>query len=165
MFPRLFIVYWRYQQRYIFDSLLLSSYFKSSSSCPKTFVTLPSMPVKIGIIVTFMFYSLFHFSSKVLVLFTLFAFFQFYLLVSRNSKVHNFEGALFFQSPGLAVLQRFDHQFLSQNPREFWVFHFKDGSLVVHLTFLRMVRFKLLAQFLVDQLPHPVMYTIIHLLC
>ena len=49
-------------------------------------------PITIGIIFTFMFHSFFQFSSKVEVLIRLFNFFQFYSVVSRDSKVDNFAG-------------------------------------------------------------------------
>ena len=52
---------------------------------------MPKVPITIGIIVTFMFHSFFHFSSKVEVLIPLFTFFQFYSVVSRDSKVDNFQ--------------------------------------------------------------------------
>ena len=57
-------------------------YAKSHSSCPctNTLITLPSTPITIGIIVTF--------SSKVLVLISLFVFFQFYPVVSRNGRYY-----------------------------------------------------------------------------
>ena len=43
-----------------------------------------------------MFHSFFQFPSKVQVLILLFAFFQFYSVVSRDSKVHNSASSLFF---------------------------------------------------------------------
>ena len=49
----------------------------------------------IGIIVTCMFYSFFQFPSKVEVLILLFTFFQFYSVVSRDSKVDNLASSLF----------------------------------------------------------------------
>ena len=69
----------------------------SQSSRPfnKPLVTVPKAPITIGIIVTFMFHSFFQFSSKVEVLISLFTFFQFYSVVSRDSKVDNFADSLF----------------------------------------------------------------------
>ena len=69
---------------------------KSSSVGINPLVTLPSTPISIGITVTFMFNSFFHSPSKVQVLIFLFVFFQFYSVISRNSKVHNFGKSLFF---------------------------------------------------------------------
>ena len=68
---------------------------KSSSSFNNPLVTAPKGPITIGIIVTFMFHSFFQFSSKVEVFILLFTFFQFYSVVSRDSKVDNFAISLF----------------------------------------------------------------------
>ena len=69
----------------------------SKSSCPfiNPFVTVPRTPITIGIIDIFMFHSFFQFPSKVQVLILLFAFFQFYSVVSRDSKVNNSASSLF----------------------------------------------------------------------
>ena len=68
---------------------------KSSSPWNNPLVTVQKAPIKMGIIVTFMFHSFFQFSCKVQVLMLLFTFFQFYSLVSRDSKVNNFANSLF----------------------------------------------------------------------
>ena len=68
---------------------------KSSSPCANPLVTVPRAQIIIGITVTFMFHCLFQFPSKVLVLISLFAFFQFYSEVSRDSKVHRSTCSLF----------------------------------------------------------------------
>ena len=65
---------------------------KSSSPFSNPLVTVPNAPFTIGIIVTCMFHSFFQFPSKVL----LFTFFQFYSVVSRDSKVDYFASSLFF---------------------------------------------------------------------
>ena len=69
---------------------------KSSSPFNNPLVTIPNTPITIGMIVTFMFHSLFQFPCKVEVLILLFTFFQFYSVVSRDSKVHNFSSSFFF---------------------------------------------------------------------
>ena len=69
---------------------------KSSRPFNNPLVTVPKAPITIGIIVTFMFHSFFQFSSKVEVLISLFTLFQFYSVVSRDSKVDNFADFLFF---------------------------------------------------------------------
>ena len=71
---------------------------KSSCSYIKLLSTVTSASITFGITVTFMFRSLFFFSfsRKVLVLISLFTFFQFYCVVTRNSKVHYSAGSLFF---------------------------------------------------------------------
>ena len=68
---------------------------KSSRPFNNPLVTLQKAPITIGIIVTFIFHSFFQFSSKVEVLISLFTFFQFYSVVSRDSKVDNFADFLF----------------------------------------------------------------------
>ena len=71
--------------------------FKSVSSLTKPFMAVPSVPISIGITVTFMLPSFFQYSSKVLVLISLFAFFQFYLVFSRSVKVnYSAEPGFFF---------------------------------------------------------------------
>ena len=69
---------------------------KSSSSFSNPLVTIPKAPITTGIIVPCMFHCFCRFSSKVEVFIPLFIFFQFYSMVSRNSKVDNFENSLFF---------------------------------------------------------------------
>ena len=69
---------------------------KSSSPFSNPLVTVPKAPITIGIIVTYMFHSFFQFPSKIEVLILLFTFFQFYSVVSRDSKVNNFASTLFF---------------------------------------------------------------------
>ena len=69
---------------------------KSSSPFSNPLVTVPNAPITIGIIVTCMFYSFFQFPSKVEVLIPLFTFFQFYSVVSRDSKVDYFASSLLF---------------------------------------------------------------------
>ena len=68
---------------------------KASSPFNNPLVTVPKAPITIGIIVTFMFHSIFQFPSKVEVLILLYTFFQFYSVVSRDSKVDNFANSLF----------------------------------------------------------------------
>ena len=69
---------------------------KSSRHFNNSLVTVLKAPITIGIIVTFMFHSFFQFFSKVEVLISLFAFFQFYSVVCRDSKVDYFADFLFF---------------------------------------------------------------------
>ena len=69
--------------------------FESSRPFNNPSGTVPKAPITIGTILTFMFHSYFQFSSKVEVLILLFPFFQFYSLVSRDSKVDNFASSLF----------------------------------------------------------------------
>ena len=57
---------------------------KSTSSCTKTLVTVPTALITIGISVTFIFHNCYRLSSRVLVLFSLFAFLQFEHVVSSQ---------------------------------------------------------------------------------
>ena len=59
---------------------------KSSSPFSNPLVTIPKVPITIGIIVTCMFHSFFQFPSKVEVLILLFTFFQFYSVVAGTAK-------------------------------------------------------------------------------
>ena len=68
---------------------------KSSSPFNSPLVTVPKAPITIDIIVTFIFHS-FLIPCKVKVLIRPFTFFQFYSVVSRDSKVDNFASSLFF---------------------------------------------------------------------
>ena len=99
---------------------------KSSSPCTNPLVTVPRLLITIGITYTYIFHSFFQFSSKFKVLIFLFAFFQFYPVVSRNGKIDYSEASLFlcWLSPGLVVWKRLDDPFVSQNPREFCVAFF-----------------------------------------
>ena len=67
----------------------------SKSFCPfsNPLVTVPNAPITIGIIVTSMFHSFLQSFSNPLIL--LFTFFQFYSVVSRDSKVDHFASSLF----------------------------------------------------------------------
>ena len=69
---------------------------KSSSPFSNPLVTVPNTPITIGIIVTCMLPSFFfQFPSKVEVLIPLFTFFQFYSVVSWDSKFDYFASSLF----------------------------------------------------------------------
>ena len=92
--------------------------FKSSYICTNPSVTVPCVPITIGIIVTFMFHSFFQFSSKVQVLIFIFTFFQFYSVFSRDSQISNLGSSLFCcLSLCLVVWPRFSDPFVCQNPR------------------------------------------------
>ena len=59
---------------------------KSSSPFSNPLVTVPNAPITIGITVTWMYHVFFYFPSQVEVLIHLFIYFQFYSVVSRDSK-------------------------------------------------------------------------------
>ena len=97
---------------------------KSSSPGINSLVTVPRAPITIGINVTFMFQCFFQFPSKVEVFILLFTFFQFFLVVSRYSKVHIFASSLFcWLLLGLVVWVRLNDPFVCQNPSGVCVCH------------------------------------------
>ena len=137
---------------------------KSSTPWIYPLVTVPRATITIGIIVTFMFNSFvvvvfclfcfFRFPSKVHVLIFLFAFFQFY-------KIHYSAGSLFFFFFFFLIntksgCLRLNDPFVSQNPREVWASHSPGW-----MPFVRMIKFKILTQFPVNHLPHPVVSSLI----
>ena len=77
---------------------------KPSSPRTKSLLTVPSAPFTLGITVTFTFPNFFQFPSNVEVLIFFFAFFQFYNVMSRDSKVRNSASSLF-----LLTIMRFNH--------------------------------------------------------
>ena len=68
---------------------------KSSTPFSYPLVTVLKAPITIGIIVTFMFHSFFNSLARSRYLSFFFTLFQFYSVVSRNSKVDNFAYSLF----------------------------------------------------------------------
>ena len=68
---------------------------KSSSPFNNPLVTVPKEPITIDIIVTFMSHRFFQFPCKIEVFLILFTFFEFYSVVSQDSKVNNFSNSLF----------------------------------------------------------------------
>ena len=92
-FPGLFSVFWPFSIMLLFGWSPLG---RQLLNLPGSLFTVPKAPITIGIIVTFMFYSSFQFSSKVKVFISLFKFYQFYSVVCHDSKVDNFANSLFF---------------------------------------------------------------------
>ena len=111
---------------------------------------------------------LFQFSSKVEVLILLFTFFQFYSVVSRNSKVDNFANSLFLLliiiRSGLLAEFRWSMS-MSKSHRSLCVSFFQDRCWVVHIPFVGMFKFKFLAHFPVDHLADPVVSSLVLFLC
>ena len=68
---------------------------KFSSHFINPWMSASRAPITLGINVTFLFHGFFQFPSKVVVLILHFTFFQFYSVVSRDSKVHNSARSLF----------------------------------------------------------------------
>ena len=95
---------------------------------------------------------LFQFSRKVKVFISLFAFFRFYPVVSRNGNARYAAGSLFLLSiTWSGYLARLGDIFVSQNPRGVCASHFPG----------RMVQFKFLAQFPVNHIPYSVISSLI----
>ena len=139
---------------------------KSSSLCTSPLVTVPSAPITIGITVTFMFHRFFSSlaRSRNSPLFSLS--FSFTQWSAGTVKVHCSAGTLFFlltitRSGRLAEIR---WSFFSKILEKFVCLIFQDGFWFVQIPFVRIVKFKLLAQFLVDHLPHPVVSSLIFFL-
>ena len=62
---------------------------------------------------------------------------------------------------GLVVRPRLGDLFVYQNPRGVCASHFPGRFWVVHILFVRMVKFQYIAQFPVDHLAHPVMSSLL----
>ena len=130
----------------------------SSSPCNCSLVTVPNASITIGIIVTFKFHSFFLFPKKVNVLILLFTFFQFYSVVSGDSKIYTFASYLFFFLliiKGLVFWPRLGDPCVIP----------QDSCWVVHIPFVRMANLKFLTQLTMYNLAHPVMSSMIHILC
>ena len=89
-------------------------------------------------------------------------------MVNRKNKVHNFASSLFLllliitRSGRLAEIRW--SICLSKSNRSLFLI-LLERCWVVHIPFVRMVKLKFLAQFLVDHLAHQVMSSLIHLRC
>ena len=83
---------------------ILSPTSKSSNPFNNPLVTVPKAPIIIGKNVTFLFHSFFSISLRGRGTYLSFSFFQFYSVVSRNSKVHSLVNSLFFFCWSLFVL-------------------------------------------------------------
>ena len=136
------------------------SHFQSSSPCTKPLVTVPSAPITISITVTFMSHNFF--SS----LAGYFTFHQFYCVVSWNTKVHYLACSLFLLSiTWSARLAKIRWSIGISKFQRICASHFLGGFWIVHVPFVRMVKFKFLAHFPVDHLVDPVVSSLVLFLC
>ena len=112
--------------------------------------TVPRAPITVGINVTFMSHSFFQLLSKVQVLIHLFSYFQFYSVVSRDSKINNSASSfsLFFFfffllldiiRSGRLVEIRWS-VCMSRFERNLCIL--PDSSWVMHIPFIRMIKFQ-----------------------
>ena len=129
--------------------------FKSSSSFTKPLGSVPSAPIKIGITVTFMFFSylsIFYFFDYL----SIFSFsFIFTLWSTRTAKStirQVFSFLLTITWSGRQANVRWS-VCIKRSQRIFL-----DGFWVVHIPPVHMVEFQFFAQFSVDHLPHLVVY-------
>ena len=130
----------------VFTYLLI---FKPSCLLIKFLGVIPSTPITIGIIVTFLFYSflvlklgLRTYLSFYFLLFLLcdllFGWFYFFCLLSL----------------GQVIRPRLGNLIVSQNPKEFVHLILLDGFRIMLIPLVLMIKFKFLAQFSVDYLHH-----------
>ena len=139
---------------------------RSSSPCINHLENAPRATIIIGILITFMFHSLFfivyfQFPRKVEVFMLLFTFFHFYSVISRDSKVHNSASSLFFGSfiDNHYVWSSGRDKGIRLNlkiPVDFVRLILQDRFGVVYIPFFRIVKFQFLSQFPVDHLAHSV---------
>ena len=104
----------------------------------------------------FMHHIFFHFSGKVKV----FIFFS--LSFNRNGKVHYSANSLFLltiTSSGRLAEIRLSVRIIKS--QKFGSFIFQDKFWVVQIPLVLMIKFKLLAQFLANHFPHPVICTLL----
>ena len=135
------------------------------STCPFIFnllVTVPSVLITIGITVTFMFNSFFSSlaRSRYSSLFSL----SFSFTLGQPEQQSLLFGRFSFFCwllLGLVFWPRLSDPFVSQNPWELCVSIFLDRFWVMHIAFVWVVKFKILAQFLMDHLAHPVVSGVI----
>ena len=140
---------------------------KSSSLCTNPLMTVPRAATTIGITVTFMFHSFFLFPCKIDVFILLFAVFQFYSVVSSDSKANN-SVIFFFLVDYYKVWSSGWDQVIRlylKIPETHVHLILQDKFLVIHIPFVRMVKLKFLAQFQVDHLDHPVVSSLILFQC
>ena len=130
---------------------------KSSSSCTNLFVTVLSPPVTIGITVTFMFHSFFSFLARYLSLFLLS--FSFTMWPARTAK------STIWQILFLLIVTRFGHL-----AKIWWSVYISKSQRILRVSFswtysglyiFYFFKLKLLAQFPMEHLPHPVMSSLI----
>ena len=140
---------------------------KPSSPFNNSIVTVPKVPITIGIIVTFMFHSFFNSLARSRYLSLFSHSFSFVLWSAETGKSTILQIFSFFvdyykvwSSDRELVIRLY-----IKVPQEFVHIIFLDRCWVVHIPFVGMVKFKFLAHFPVDHLAHPVVSSLVPLLC
>ena len=131
---------------------------KSSSPFSNTLVTIPNAPITIGIILKHTFNSSLNSLSISRYLSFFSYFFQFYSVVSRDSKDGNFASSLYFLLTNISSGHLVEIRWsvcMSKSDRSLCDI-LQDLCWVVHIPFVRMVKFKFLTQLLVDHLANPI---------
>ena len=136
---------------------------KSSSPCTNPLVTVSRALIITGITVTFVFHSFFSSlaRSMYLSLFSLSFSFNLWSAGTVKSTIWQLHVLFCWLTLGQVVWPRLNDPFQFQNPKEFYTSHFLGGLRIVHTPFVHMVKFKLLARFPVDHLPHSVLSNLI----
>ena len=139
---------------------------KLSSPYTKLLMTVPSAPITTDITVTFVFHSFFSSLARSRYLSFFLLSFCYTLWSAGTAKsiirqvIFLFFFFFFFFFFGYHKVWSFGRDevicLYLKIPEKFVSFFFEDGFRVVHITFVRFVKFKLLAQFPVDHFAHPV---------
>ena len=140
---------------------------KSSSRFNNPLVTVPKAPITIGITVTFMFHSFFNSLARSRYL-SLFSHSSSFILQSTETAKSIILQIFFFFVDYYKVWSSSRDQVIRlyiKVPQEFVCVIFQEKCWVVHIPFVGMVKFKFLAHFPVDYLAHPVVSSLVHLLC
>ena len=118
---------------------------KTSRPFYNPLVTVPKAPITIGTIVTLIFHSFFNSLARSRYL-SFFSVIQFYSLVSRDSKVHNFASSLLFVDYYKVWSSGRDQviRLYVKVPQEFTCVIFSDRFWVVHIPFVRLVKLNFL---------------------
>ena len=141
---------------------------KSSSPFQNPLVTVPKAPITIGIIVIFMFHSFFNSlaRSRYLSFFSIsFSFIQWSAGIAKFTILKVLFFFLLFIIIIRSVRQAEIRWSVCMSKSEFICVILQDRLWVVHIPFLRMVKFQFLAHLPVDHLAHPVLSSLILLLC
>ena len=139
---------------------------KSSRPFYNPLVIVPKAPITIGIIVTLMFHSFSNYlaRSRYLSFFSLS--FNFILWSTGTAKSTILEVLFFvdYHKVWPSGRNQVIHLYV-KIPEEFVCVILQDRCWVVHIPFVRMVKFQFLVKLPVDQLAHPVVSSLVLLLC